>query len=307
VPWGKWDGRAPGRESVLVDGGWPLVASFDGTSPVRCRPSERRPALRSSAMAARDLVYRVYERRLAAEVARGALPHHVGVILDGNRRYARARGLGDAADGHAAGARHIDVFLDWCLELGIPYVTLWLLSTDNLAREDTEVAALLDIIAETVERMGAQGSGDRGLRITAVGALDLLPEDVRERLHRAERATAHNDRLRVQVAIGYGGRQEITDALRSLLAERAAQGQTLDQVAATLVPADIGDHLYTTGLPDPDLIIRTSGEVRLSGFLLWQSAHSEFHFCDAYWPEFRRIDFLRALRDYQRRTRRYGR
>lgn len=258
-------------------------------------------------MAARDLVYRVYERRLAAEVSRGELPRHVGVILDGNRRYARARGLSDASDGHAAGARHIDEFLDWCLELGIPYVTLWLLSTDNLAREDTEVAALLDIIADTVERMGVEGSGVRGLRVTAVGALDLLPEPVRERLREAERATAHNDRLRVQVAVGYGGRQEITDALRSLLAERAARGQTLEQVAATIEPSDIGDHLYTTGLPDPDLIIRTSGEVRLSGFLLWQSAHSEFHFCDAYWPEFRRIDFLRALRDYQRRTRRYGR
>jgi short-chain Z-isoprenyl diphosphate synthase len=255
-----------------------------------------------------DLIYRVYERRLAAEVARGALPAHVGVILDGNRRYAAAKGLADVASGHAVGAAHIDEFLDWCLELGITCVTLWLLSTDNLQRDDAELQALLGIIGDTVERLGSRRPGGLdGVRITAVGALELLPIEVRERLARAEAATADNERMRVQVAVGYGGRQEITDALRSLLLARARQGLTLEEVAATLDPADIGDHLYTTGLPDPDLIIRTSGEVRLSGFLLWQSAHAEFHFCDAYWPEFRRIDFLRALRDYQRRTRRFGR
>ena len=255
-----------------------------------------------------DLVYRVYERQLARDLAGGPLPQHVGVILDGNRRYAAERGLADAADGHAAGAAHIDPFLDWCLELGVPYVTLWLLSTDNLSRDDAEVSQLMRIIEDTVQRMGCtEDAAERGLRVTAVGALDVLPESTRRCLKEAEEATADHDRLRVQVAVGYGGRQEITDALRSLLADRAAQGSTIEEVAATLAPEDIGDHLYTTGLPDPDLIIRTSGEVRLSGFLLWQSAHSEYYFCDAYWPEFRRIDFLRALRDYQRRTRRYGR
>ena len=259
-------------------------------------------------MRATDLLYRLYERRLADELAGGPLPRHVGVILDGNRRYAAERGLGDAALGHAAGARNIDPFLDWCLELGIPYVTLWLLSTDNLSRDDAEVSALMSIIEDTVRRMGSgEGASARGLRVTAVGALDLLPEETRRCLKQAEEATVDHDRLRVQVAVGYGGREEITDALRSLLADRAAHGMSIDEVAATLVPTDIGDHLYTTGLPDPDLIIRTSGEVRLSGFLMWQSAHSEFYFCDAYWPEFRRIDFLRALRDYQRRTRRFGR
>jgi short-chain Z-isoprenyl diphosphate synthase len=259
-------------------------------------------------MGAKDLVYRLYERRLADELAGGPLPRHVGVILDGNRRYAAERGLGDAAVGHAAGARHIDEFLGWCLEFDIPYVTLWLLSTENLARDDAEVATLLTIIEETVRRLGcSKDAQERGLKVTAVGALDLLPEETRRTLKQAEEATVHHDRLRLQVAVGYGGRQEITDALRSLLAERAAQGLSLEQVASELEPADIGDHLYTTGLPDPDLIIRTSGELRLSGFLLWQSAHSEFYFCDAYWPEFRKVDFLRALRDYQRRTRRFGR
>jgi short-chain Z-isoprenyl diphosphate synthase len=259
-------------------------------------------------MTASDLLYRVYERRLARELAGGPLPSHVGVILDGNRRYAVERGLGDAAVGHEAGARRIDPFLDWCIELEIPCVTLWLLSTDNLSRDDAEVSQLLTIIEDTVRRMSVGPDADRrSLRVTAVGALDLLPEDLRRCLKDAEEATAHHTGLRVQVAVGYGGRQEITDALRSLLLDRAEAGCTLEQVAGSLCPEDIGDHLYTTGLPDPDLIIRTSGEVRLSGFLLWQSAHSEFYFCDAYWPEFRRIDFLRALRDYQRRSRRFGR
>ena len=262
-----------------------------------------------------SLLYRVYERRLAREISGGELPCHVGVILDGNRRYAAARGLADPSHGHEAGAANIDRFLEWCLDLEIPYVTLWLLSTENLAREDDELDRLLRIIGDTVERIGlprGQRDGQRdgqtgGVRITAVGALDLLPDEVRLRLKRAEEATAHHDRMRVQVAVGYGGRQEITDALRSLLRERAAQGMQLEEIADTIGPADIGAHLYATGLPDPDLIIRTSGELRLSGFLMWQAAHAEYHFCDAYWPDFRRIDFLRALRDYQRRTRRYGR
>ncbi len=259
-------------------------------------------------MAAQDVLYRIYARRLARELADGPRPRHVGVILDGNRRYAVARGLAAAADGHAAGARHIDAFLGWCLELDIPYVTLWLLSTENLERDDAEVASLLSIIEETVDRLAcSQDAAARGLRVTAVGALDLLPEETRRALKRAEEATAGNDRLRVQVAVGYGGRQEITDALRSLLFDRAAQGDTIEQVARSLRPEDVGDHLYTTGLPDPDLIIRTSGELRLSGFLLWQSAHSEYYFCDAYWPEFRKVDFLRALRDFQKRGRRFGR
>lgn len=254
-----------------------------------------------------DIAYRLYERRLAAELAAGPLPQHVGVILDGNRRYAVERGLGTASDGHAVGFRRIDPFLDWCLDLEIPYVTLWLLSTENLDRDEAEVVLLFGIIEETVGRMAdRQASIERGLKVIAVGALDLLPDQTRKCLEEAAETTAHHDRLHVQVAVGYGGRQEITDALRSLLAERAALGESPEQLAASLRPEDIGGHLYTNGLPDPDLIIRTSGEVRLSGFLLWQSAHSEFYFCDAHWPDFRRVDFLRALRDYQRRTRRFG-
>jgi short-chain Z-isoprenyl diphosphate synthase len=259
-------------------------------------------------MGAADLLYRAYERTLVRGLADAPMPQHVGVILDGNRRFARERGLARPADGHLAGAQRIEPFLGWCAELGIPCVTLWLLSTDNLDRDDDEVAPLLRIIEDAVHRLAcADANGERGWRVTVVGALDLLPAETRRRLKEAEEATAGHAGMRVQVAVGYGGRQEITDALRSLLLDAADHGRTLAEVAATLRPEDIGDHLYTTGLPDPDLIIRTSGEVRLSGFLLWQSAHSEYHFCDAYWPDFRRVDFLRALREYAHRSRRYGR
>lgn len=254
-----------------------------------------------------DLVYRLYERELMGHLDPTRLPRHVGVILDGNRRFAREQGLADATEGHLAGARKIDEFLDWCWHLRIPYVTLWLLSTDNLARDDAEVAGLLEIIRDTVTRIATHPkSKERGLRVSAVGALDLLPDEIRTSLERAEDATSGHNEFFLQVAVGYGGRREITDALRSLLLERAERGQTIEDIIDELTAEDIGDHLYTTGFPDPDLIIRTSGELRLSGFLLWQSAHSEFYFCDPYWPEFRRVDFLRALRDYQRRARRFG-
>ncbi len=258
-------------------------------------------------MAVRDLLYHVYERRLERELAGGTLPRHVGVILDGNRRYARERGLASVAEGYLAGADRIPELLDWCFELGIPYVTLWLLSTDNLNRDDDELAHLLEIIVETVQSIArAPSTTARRLRVTAVGVLEALPDDVREALEEACAATAGNDGFHVQIAVGYGGRKEITDALRSWMRAQDRAGHNLAEAAEALGPADIGDHLYTTGFPDPDLIIRTSGELRLSGFLLWQSAHSEFYFCDPYWPDFRKVDFLRALRDYAGRARRYG-
>ena len=256
----------------------------------------------------RDLVYRLYERRLAAGLRDARLPRHIGVILDGNRRFARERGLSTVADGHRLGAEKIHELVAWCHDLRIPYVTLWLLSTENLRRDADEVGHLCRIIAATITRLADDPEhAERGVRVTALGALDSLPDELRKTLKRAEEVTAQRSALHVQVAVGYGGRQEITDALRSLLLDHATKGHSLEEVAAALTPADIGHHLYTTGLPDPDLIIRTSGEVRLSGFMMWQSAHSEYYFCDAYWPEFRKVDYLRALRDYQRRTRRFGR
>ncbi len=253
------------------------------------------------------LLYPAYERRLLASLDLSCLPKHVAVILDGNRRFAKERGQA-AHEGHRAGAAKIDEFLHWCTELEIPYVTLWLLSTDNLDRDEAEVAALLDVIRETVVSMAASSNDrERNIRIQPVGALDLLPPTMAEALKEAAEATAGNDGLHVQVAVGYGGRQEIVDAMRSLLLEHDAAGRGLAEAAELLDADSIGRHLYTTGMPDPDLVIRTSGEVRLSGFLLWQSAHSEYYFCDPFWPDFRRMDFLRALRDYQRRGRRFGR
>jgi short-chain Z-isoprenyl diphosphate synthase len=245
----------------------------------------------------------VYERRLRAQLAGLPRPRHVGLMLDGNRRWARQAGFEDVTEGHLAGARHIADVLDWCTEAGVEHVTLWLLSTDNLRRPPDELEALLQIIAEVAEELSADG---RPWRLRAVGALDLLPDATAEALKAAEERTVDRPGLGVNIAVGYGGRREIADAVRSLLLEQAAQGSTLEELAEVVDVHHIAGHLYTAGQPDPDLVIRTSGEQRLSGFLLWQSVHSEFYFCDALWPDFRRVDFLRALRDYGNRQRRYG-
>jgi short-chain Z-isoprenyl diphosphate synthase len=252
-------------------------------------------------MGFRDLVYRLYEHRLETALAGHEVPRHVGVILDGNRRWARSVGLADVSDGHQKGADHIFELLTWCRQAGVEVVTLWLLSTDNLARPAAEVGALLRIIESTVRELVAQG-----WRVKPVGAPDLLPIETARVLKDAAEATAHNRGLLVNVAVGYGGRREIADAVRSLLHDHATKGTTIEELAEILDVEHIADHLYTAGQPDPDLVIRTSGEQRLGGFLLWQSAHSEFYFCDAYWPDFRRVDFLRALRSYAARHRRFG-
>lgn len=256
------------------------------------------------APASRALLYRIYERRLAAEIARGPLPRHVGVILDGNRRWAKATGFEDAAEGHRRGAAKIDELLRWCTEFGIPVVTLWLLSTENLqSRDPAELEALLGIIEDKVRDLAS----DERWRIHALGNLEILPASTVEVLREVERRTEGHGARDLNVAVGYGGRQEIVDAFRQMLLEYRDKGLDLAEVAQRVSTEEIERFLYTAGLPDPDLIIRTSGEVRLSGFLLWQSAHSEFFFCDPYWPDFRKIDFLRALRDYQHRQRRFGR
>jgi short-chain Z-isoprenyl diphosphate synthase len=252
-------------------------------------------------MRLRDLIYRLYERRLEASLSQASIPRHVGVILDGNRRWARSAGLAKASEGHQRGADHIFELLEWCSQAGVEVVTLWLLSTDNLERPAVEVQDLLRIIEATVQELVAQN-----WHVKPVGALDLLPADTGHILKDAAEATADNPGLIVNVAVGYGGRREIADAVRSLLHAHSTKGTTIEELAELLDVEHIADHLYTAGLPDPDLVIRTSGEQRLGGFLLWQSVHSEFYFCDAYWPAFRRVDFLRALRSYAARHRRYG-
>jgi short-chain Z-isoprenyl diphosphate synthase len=245
-------------------------------------------------------LYALYSRRLERELRGAALPGHVGVIMDGNRRWARSFG-GSAREGHAAGAEKIFELLDWCEEVGIGVVTLWMLSTDNLGRDRDEVSALIEIIVDAIERIG-----DSGRRVHLVGSAEALPEDSARRIREVAVRTAGADGLVVNVAVGYGGREEIVAAVRDLLRESHAAGESSEDLARRLTPATIGEHLYTKGQPDPDLIIRTSGEQRGSGFLMWQSAHSEYWFCDAYWPGFRKIDFLRALRDFSQRERRFG-
>jgi short-chain Z-isoprenyl diphosphate synthase len=225
------------------------------------------------------------------------------VILDGNRRWARASGVRDVSRWHKAGADHIADLLQWCDEAQVEVVTLWLLSSDNLSRSADELEALLGIIEHTVRQLAQPANR---WRVNPVGALDLLPDTTVVALKEAAEATRDKTGVLVNVAIGYGGRREIADAVRGLLQEHAIRGTSLEEVANILDVEHIAEHLYTRGQPDPDLVIRTSGEQRLSGFLLWQSAHSEFYFCDALWPDFRKIDFLRALRSYAHRHRRYG-
>jgi short-chain Z-isoprenyl diphosphate synthase len=252
-------------------------------------------------MALSDVLYAAYARRLLRELGASSVPRHVGVMLDGNRRWARARGAG-ASEGHQAGADNIENLLSWCDEVGVEVVTLWLLSTDNLNRPEAELRPLLGIIEAAVDTLAAT----HRWRIHPVGALDLLPAQTAARLKAAEDRTRDVDGMLVNVAVGYGGRREIADAVRSLLQQQAAMGTSIEELAEVIDVEHIAEHLYTKGQPDPDLVIRTSGEQRLGGFLLWQSTHSEFYFCEAYWPDFRRVDFLRALRAYARRERRFG-
>lgn len=224
-------------------------------------------------------------------------------MVDGNRRWAKGRGVDKAGFGHEAGAKHIVEFLDWCSDLGIQHVTLYLLSTDNLVgRKPNELQELIDIIVELAEELQRRARW----RLQVVGDIEALPFDAASRLSRVESETSSNDGTHVNLAIAYGGRKEIADAMRSILKKHAKSGSSIEQLAEVMTPELIAENLYTGGQPDPDLLIRTSGEQRLSGFLLWQSANSEFYFAEALWPDFRRVDFLRAIRDFQRRHRRFG-
>jgi short-chain Z-isoprenyl diphosphate synthase len=225
------------------------------------------------------------------------------MIIDGNRRWARERALETAAHGHRAGAEKMREFLGWCDALGIRVVTIYLLSADNLVGRPTEeLEQLFDIIGDLATDLAAEGNW----RIQHVGTTDALPVGLVGRLQEAQRTTAGNTGLHINLAVGYGGRREIADAMRSIVRSHGKGGGTIDDLAEILTPELIAEHLYTQGQPDPDLIIRTSGEQRLSDFMLWQSAHSEFYFVDALGPDLREVDFLRALRNYATRDRRYG-
>lgn len=252
-----------------------------------------------------DVVYTFYERRLARSLRNHQLPGHIGVVLDGNRRWAKQSGA-STAYGHQVGAEKIHEFLHWVAEFKIPVVTLYMLSTENLNREKAELEPLIRIIANTLRKLGNGLADGTQLKVHPVGDLNILPPDLADLLRETAAATKDHQGVHVNVAIGYGGREEIVEATKAFLTEASEAGYTLDQAIETLDVAAISDRLYTRGQPDPDLVIRTSGEQRLSGFLMWQSAYSEFYFCEALWPAFRRVDFLRALRDYATRHRRFG-
>ena len=253
-------------------------------------------------------IYALYGRRLLEQVMQRPPPRHVGIILDGNRRFGRLSGLVDPVQVYAQGAQKLDDLLNWCGELSIPAVTLWVCSTDNLERHPYEVAGILGALELKLRALVSDPRiHSRRVRVQAIGRLDVLPESTLAAIRTAEQATAGYDAMVLSIAVAYGGREEIADAVREMLVEAMGSGASLSEIIAGVCPERIGRHLYLADAPEPDLIIRTSGELRLSGFLLWQSAYSEFYFSDVLWPAFRKIDFLRAVRAFQQRRRRYGR
>lgn len=250
------------------------------------------------------LLYRLYQRRLRRQIDQSSVPHHIAMIVDGNRRWAKLRMEERAVVGHRAGANKIPEFLSWCDEVGVDVVTLYLLSTDNLQGRDTqELNDLFMVIADLATDLSAI----EGWRIKHVGSTAGLPEDLVSALRNAELSSADHTGLHINLAVGYGGRSEITAAMHSVIEEHKQSGGTLDTLADILTPEKIGEHLWTRGQEDPDLVIRTSGEQRLSDFMIWQSAHSELYFVEALYPDLREVDFFRALRDFSRRHRRHGR
>ncbi|HEU4362714.1 MAG TPA: isoprenyl transferase [Mycobacterium sp.] len=255
----------------------------------------------------KEPLYRLYEGRLRRGLAasRSALPRHIAVLCDGNRRWARDAGYDDVSYGYRMGAAKIAEMLRWCQEAGIEMATVYLLSTENLRRAAEELGTLIEIITDVVEEICAPANR---WSVRTVGDLELIGEEPARRLRDAVESTREkNGGFHVNLAVGYGGRQEIVDAVRGLLNKELANGASAEELADAVTVDAISENLYTSGQPDPDLVIRTSGEQRLSGFLLWQSAYSEMWFTEAHWPAFRRVDFLRALRDYTLRHRRYGR
>jgi len=250
-------------------------------------------------------LYRIYEQRLLQTLDRDALPHHIGVIHDGHRRYARAERLPDYAASYRVGMDKFVEFLGWTAALEIPVVTCWLLSTENLARPDEELLPYYDVLIELFDRI-PQTSAGQNVTVRFIGSLDLLPSDLVEATKRLQERCSKGSR-RVTIALAYGGRQEIVDAVQELVGKLATDGTPALEMADRIDRDGISARMYASDLPDPDLVVRTSGEARLSGFLLWQAAYAEYSFVDVFWPAFRHIDFLRAMRDYTKRDRRYGR
>ncbi len=268
----------------------PLALMFRAASEVLTRP-----------------FYDAYERWLEAQAATWRRPRHIGIIMDGNRRFARALGADSVAMGHERGADKLREMLDWCFEHEIPVVTVWGFSLDNFSRDSAEVQQLFELFEKkTLEMVDSPDLHDNHVRVRFIGRRDLLPQSLRNAIAKVEGSTAGYDRFVLNIALAYGGREELTDAFREYLGQQLETGRDLRDALDGFNPKALERYLYTSGLPEPDLIIRTSGEVRMSGFLMWQSAYSEYYFCDTNWPAFRKIDWLRALRSYDERQRRFG-
>jgi tritrans,polycis-undecaprenyl-diphosphate synthase [geranylgeranyl-diphosphate specific] len=250
-----------------------------------------------------NLLYRAYEPLLWSQIRNGPKPHHIGLIVDGNRRFARGKGMAQN-DGHNAGSEKLEDFLRWCWRLEIKIITLYGFSTENYKRSEDEVDYLMDLILQKLREFQVDPViKTEGVKIKVIGRKEDLSDEMNEEIEKIEDMTRDHDRFQLNIAINYGGRAEIVDAVKKIAGEVKEGELRIDAIDEDL----FGEYLYTAGIRDPDLIIRTSGEERLSGFLLWQSAYSELYFTEVYWPAFRMIDFWRAIRVFQQRERRYGR
>ena len=255
-----------------------------------------------------SLLYRIYEKKLWSQIKdgikEGVHPQHVALIMDGNRRYARAKNLPSHL-GHHLGQQKLKEILKWFYDLQIKYVTLYAFSTENFNRNEEEVKELMTLFEKSFQEIIEHPEiKKRKIRIKVIGRTHLLPQSVQNAILLAENNTAaYKDGPTLIIAVGYGGRAEMIDAIKSI----ATKIENGTMTSADINEVVVGRHLYTNGIPDPDLIIRTSGEERLSGFLTWQSAYSELYFADVYFPGFRKIDLWRAIRTYQSRQRRFGR
>ncbi|RLG32582.1 di-trans,poly-cis-decaprenylcistransferase [Methanosarcinales archaeon] len=249
------------------------------------------------------LLYTIFIDILEREVKKGPIPRHVGIIMDGNRRYAKKLGL-DPKLGHVFGAQKLEEVLKWCLDLGIREVTLYAFSTENFKRSKEEVEHIFNLMKSKLEELEKSDMIHKNkVQVRFIGRLELLPDDLRKTMRKIEDLTKDYDRYRLNVAVAYGGRSEIVDAIKNIVRDAIEGRIHVEDISEAL----ISKYLYTKDSLDPDLIIRTSGEERLSNFLIWQSAYSELYFVDALWPEFTKLDFLLAIRSYQKRERRFGR
>ncbi len=240
--------------------------------------------------------------KLLSEIKKQPIPKHLAVIMDGNRRFATQVGL-SPAQGHYYGIDKLEQLLDWCLEIGVKILTVYAFSTENFTRKSDEVKLLMELCDLQIKRAQKdERIHKKKVRVKLLGDITVLPKELQKSVKELEEKTKHYSGYQFNIAFAYGGREEIVHAIKHIVDDVSNNTITPDQITEDTVSS----YLYTTGLPDPDLILRTSGEARISNFLLWQIAYSELYFTDVYWPAFQRTDFLKAIKDYQRRKRRYG-